>query len=111
MSAVWPWRHGGVADGTGPDGVGPVSVVPVGARVTGAVVAVPTLGLSVGVAVGLTVGTAAVVVLDGTVTCGVGGRDGTWDALRVGVLWGVGVFAGGDDGVPAVGTAAKSPCS
>ncbi len=86
MFAVWPVRNGGVADGTRPDGVGPVSVVPVGAGVAGAVVAVPTLGPSAGVAVGLTVGTAAVAVLDGAVTCGVGGRDGTWDAFWIGVL-------------------------
>jgi hypothetical protein len=124
MSAVWPVWNGGAADGTGawpgqPDGVGGDSVVSVGAGVAGAVVAVPTLGPSAGVAVGFTVGTAAVTEFDGAVRCGTGVWAGAWDALWIGVLVGAGTSAS-DDGVPGVdppplptgpvvGTVANSP--
>lgn len=128
MSAVWRgWWAGKVKDGTGVwlgwlDGGGPVSVVSVGPGAAGDDVAVPTLGLSVGVALGVTVGTAVVTGFDGVVGCGAGVRDGAGDALRTGVLAGAGVSAPSDDGVPGAdpppvlpgadaGNVAKSPCS
>ncbi|HEY0933603.1 MAG TPA: hypothetical protein VGD91_07670 [Trebonia sp.] len=49
----------------------------VGVGVAGAVVTVPTLGLSVGVATGLIVGRAAVAGLDGVV----GGGAGVWGGV------------------------------
>ena len=128
MSAVRRgWWDGGVKDGTGawlgwPDGGGPVSVVSVGSGVAGAVVAVPALGLSVGVASGRPVGTAVVARLDGVVGCGIGVWVGAWDAFGISVLVGAGVSVFGDDGLPGVdpppvltgpvaGDVAKSPCS
>src|SRR5215475_14241203 len=102
MFAVWPVWNGEAADGTGawlgwPDGVAPVSVVSVGAGADGAVVVGFALGPSVCVAVGLTVGVAAVAGLDGAVDRGAG----VWTGA---VLW-TGVLAGaparGDDGGPA----------
>jgi len=126
MFAVWPVGNGEAADGAGawlgwPDGVAPVPVVPVGAGVAGAVVVGFALGPWVRVAVGVTVGVAAVAGLDGAVDRGAGVWTGV--APWTGVL--AGAPARGDDGVPgadppplsaeptgpAVGTVAKSPCS